>query len=668
MRLLRYFRIEFVLIAVVAVALAWYHSFAPKTFSGDDLWNYLDLRAGIYASNLHQIFFDTYMIKHRPVFAAAWNVVGRLSRGDYSVFVVVILGLHALNIVLFYVLALATTGGRRVIAILVTIPFAASRFSIYQTTQATGLIEALALTFFLLSLLALLGTLSPGARSKNVYAFLTLVLTVLACWTHERYLSIALVYAAGLFVALRPSEGRPGSARWIFAGLAALIPVVNFLEKTVLLKMPFFIGTSHTTVAFRAELVVEHLTQALLSIFGFNYGPDHVSGGSISWAAPRYVIVSAVIFTVVLPVVILAGGSRTLKDADRTKLLLPLILVSLIVALLIPPIMTTRLDQRWLLAPFGMLLLLAGWGVATLRAKRPRAIALAAMAVAVVCSVLVDRYFSQFYYRYWFFMGNVVAQTLRDQLQPDRSPSSSPVFVIMASGHCAHSLLGGRFFAMYGGIPRELRCFDAVEDVRRQGLPADARLFRDFSLRRGLVEITDSYRSRFPAGQTYRSLLDDLPAAIVAGPNIAETPTGKAVYAANWIDDLGPGPSLMLIGKQSITFRGLVLPESAALSFAAGMALYALGAMTLKIEIKAAQQDTALCSLSRVFVPPKPGENVRYRRDVIDLAPHAGKQVDITFTSQSVGEEGRAHWLSIFNPALIEMNAGDAARGVVLCR
>ena len=139
----------------------------PSAFYGDDLYNLLATRPeGDFVHSWEQALVGVFYEKYRPVFVTIWFALTRISHEDLRAFLIFNGLVHTLNATIFYFLALALSRNNRMTSIALTLVFASSRFALYQVTQGTGPVESVALTFFLLMLLAISQALQQPERGR----------------------------------------------------------------------------------------------------------------------------------------------------------------------------------------------------------------------------------------------------------------------------------------------------------------------------------------------------------------------------------------------------------------------------------------------------------------------------------------------------------------------
>lgn len=473
------FGLLFVL-CIVGVTYLRFGPWLPTAFYGDDLYNLLATRpGGDFAHSWTQALTGVFYEKYRPIFVTIWFTLAKISHEDLRAFLIFNGVVHTLNATIFYFLAFALSNKNRIVSILLTLVFASSRFALYQVTQGTGPVESVALTFFLLMLLAVSQAVREPEHSR--WQWLALGALILALHTHERYLAVSPWLATVLFFLVLKQPGRR-AARFIPALLSLLAPAANFLVKTSLLGSSFFVGTGSTHLAPDIRSSLDRLLQALLSISGINHGPDFLAGHDVlSGFTSGNPIDSAVLATsaVVLGLwlwLALRAASAS-KIGGPGRMFTPLFLLGLLFLILVPPALTIRMEQRWIYAPFSLFLLCFAWacGAANRRERLPTQ----ACVVACLCLFAIDTYLSR-YFENIYMMSSSAAATLakQDIVDTKAAPRGLPLVLMASRDHCKWTFIDGRFFELYEGAPRQVYCEqDPQAFARLQAIHPSAYVF-----------------------------------------------------------------------------------------------------------------------------------------------------------------------------------------------
>ncbi|MBB1635725.1 hypothetical protein [Cupriavidus sp. UME77] len=450
----------FLVLVIVGVTYLRFAPWLPSAFYGDDLYNLLATRpGGDFAHSWMQALAGVFYEKYRPVFVTIWFALARIFNEDLRAFLIFNGVVHTLNATIFYFLALALSNRNRTASLFLTLVFASSRFALYQVTQGTGPVESVALTFFLLMLLAIVQALRQPERSR--WQWMALGALIFAMYTHERYLAASPWLAAVLFVLALKQPGRR-AATFVPAALSLLTPAFNFLVKTSLLDSSFFVGTGSTHLSLNIGASIDRFLQALLSIIGINHGPDFLAGHDVisGFMAGNnmdggVLAASALVLGLWIRTVIWAASATRTNEPDRIYILV--FLLGLLILILVPPALTIRMEQRWLYAPFCLFLLGFAWACGTVNSR----VLLPTIASVIACLCLfgIDTYMQR-YFQNIYMMSSSAAATLakRDIVDSKAAPKGAPLLLLASTDHCKWTFIEGRFFELYEGVPRQVYC------------------------------------------------------------------------------------------------------------------------------------------------------------------------------------------------------------------
>ncbi len=238
-----------------------------------------------------------------------------------------------------------------------------SRFAFYQVTNVTGLMENIAALELVVFVILLWSYFRTGG--SNRYFWGSLVVLLCLVFTHERFQGLTLVL---LVISLFHPAGQPVKLR-IARALSSLVPGLLLTgAKLAVWTMPLFVGTgSSSELGFSWEGMWDHLIAAGLNLVGVNWGPAYLVGQPFE-AHPQWLQVIVGVHAVALALVGilvtmgLGGIPRErrfgqLFPNSAKSFVTPALLVLLLIALIVPVVVTIRIEQRWLLTPFIVVLL-----------------------------------------------------------------------------------------------------------------------------------------------------------------------------------------------------------------------------------------------------------------------------------------------------------------------
>ncbi len=484
----------FLVFFVALITVVWrFDAWMPEAFFGDDLSNLLHYRNGVFPSGLREAVSVAFAEKYRPVFV--WLMSWMFTAFDDSLweYLAVNASLHALNATIVFAIAHRLSHGNWIVSSVVAVAAATSRFALYQVTQVTGFIEGIALTLFLLMLYSMVRAGSATQQAAWRWSWLALLVAFLVINTHERYIVVAPWLCIAL-VFLPNTRALPLNRLLILLAACVVIALSNALFKVLILKMPFFVGTGGTHMDLDVPRVLALGTQAVLSIFGFNEGPEYLVGVraiSLGWLPPVWLI--AVVITSAWLIALVAGVRTALVERVAPSpprwqsLHWPLLLLVLGALMLAPPSLTIRMEQRWVLAPFIITMLLFAWAAGV---QRQRAIVpVRILAIAIGLGTVISDTFVAAHFDPIFFVtsGRFATAAIRDIVDKDPG-QSTPVAFIASNDHCSWTLIDGEFFRIYGGSPRRVFCFNTLEEVKSADLPEGTRIY---NLNYSPFELTD---------------------------------------------------------------------------------------------------------------------------------------------------------------------------------
>jgi hypothetical protein len=432
----------------------WY----PEVWFGDDLYNYLAYLDGKFPADAHNALTAAFENKYRPIFHWSLGTLYETFGENIQGYMTSNWLLHGVNATLVGLLAWRLSRQSLVIAAFSTAVIASSRFALYQVTQVTGWIEGLALTSALVSLsFLLLATEADNWRKANRLFLGAVLAAAITLHIHERYVVMLPWLTMCLYIApLR--KGMPTSSRIWFNVSIALIVFGNYVMRSLVLHLPYFMGTGRQQIKTNYNLIWTHLSQGVSSLFGINKGPEYLVAAPIEnlpHNATIYAIVFSTIFSIMLIREIIANYGNIEKSQSFTQYLL---LATLAGILLVPAIATIRIEQRWLLAPQACLLLIlskachkGGPNIGQYK--------IILFMVAASALVALDTSISKRFDQIFFVYSAQVAKSVRADIKSGNIPNDqSPLNMNLPAEHCLWTLDEGQFFRIYGSGQRVVSC------------------------------------------------------------------------------------------------------------------------------------------------------------------------------------------------------------------
>ncbi len=218
------------------------------------------------------------------------------------------------------------------------------------------------------------------------------------------------------------------------------------------------------------------LSNGVLSIIGDNDGPDYLIGESfgdvstpakwvwlIWFAGPVLGELHRSLACLEKPVGVLGTLFRLLRAH-----------LALLFALVLGPTLTTiRLEQRWLFAPFIVLLLIFVGCLPRLEIQASRIPAVAMGLAVAFASIALDTLISNGFERVFFVSAGRYATKVKHDVVDRGLATGDRIAFITNPDDCTWTLINGRFFSLYGGKAKSVVCVSTLSDVVREDLGYD---------------------------------------------------------------------------------------------------------------------------------------------------------------------------------------------------
>lgn len=241
-----------------------------------------------------------------------------------------------------------------------------SRFSYFNMSQLLngGALEGMALCFFLLTLYHLMkGLLEKNSTNEQTkHIWLCLLFANVCVYTHERY--IVLFPFIALVMLFFPKLQEIGFyTRAKFAAFAIGSILLNVFLKKFVFEIPFLVGTGGTTIMVTPNTVLTYLTNGVLSLVGVNSGPEYLIGLPFQNLSAIFKVIAILLtLLIIIPLSVYTyqqvKNFKTTTTQEKNAFYLFISLAVLLFVLLVPAVLTIRLEQRWLQAPSVVLLLM----------------------------------------------------------------------------------------------------------------------------------------------------------------------------------------------------------------------------------------------------------------------------------------------------------------------
>lgn len=429
-----------------------FHEWRPHLLAGDDLWAYM-LYHGDRVNNPYiSPYFSDSMQRFRFVFSSLMRVEVMLFGKHLIGYFIVNVIVHAISGILLFKIAKAFCD-QWAVAVTLSVLAVSNRFGLYEVTQITGQVENLSLMFCLASVLGVIRCdQTEGDTWPGRWKFAALLFAFLSFNAHERYV-VLLPWLSLFFVLHRRAGTMQQRATFLFvcAGMVAF----NVIVKVFVLKANLFQATGGVPLAINFKSIYDLSVDACASILGMNHGNAGLIGADWTGFTTPYRIASvtfAIISTVFLAVAFTARRKGTIYW--------PLALLVLMGLLLTAPVLTIRMEQRWELAPFFLMLAIVAIAMQKMLGREPWQVAAVMMLVGLVVSAgaiesrIIQSTSDIFFYTWSRFATEVKASII----DSNQSAPGTPIVLVTDPGNCSVILLYGAFFLIYEGKMRELSC------------------------------------------------------------------------------------------------------------------------------------------------------------------------------------------------------------------
>jgi hypothetical protein len=456
-------------LAVFIIVYFYFLKWRTNVIYGDDISIFTAY------SGLHGVWdklnIDSVFQKFRPVQGLAINILINVFEKHLKYYYLFNICIQVLNI---FILA-------QLIDLFLKSPFFSlffsliagiSRFSYFNITQLFngGALEGLAMSFFLLSLFFIINVLNQNnvdAKKNGRGILLSILFANLCMYTHERYIVLFpfIIIVVLCFPGLRMLTRRQ-KVKWTLYALGSM--ALNFVIKKYIISMPFLVGTGGTSITISFSSAIAYFSQAVMSIFQFNDGPEYLVGITFSSLSPidkTWVFILSACFLLILTDYIASiRKAIALKDKGRlTRFYIFISLALLFGMTLLPAVITIRLEQRWLQASLNIFVLMLALAVSDLDFKK-RKLKSALNALFIVLFLLIDHnYLVQGAGNiYMYNSENLAAGFEKATAAGIIRPGTTKLFIWESKKNSndeqtfAWILGGGAFFSFYQGSTKQL--------------------------------------------------------------------------------------------------------------------------------------------------------------------------------------------------------------------
>ena len=434
-----------------------------RTLAGDDvLLLGSSNQSGGYASTLLGSLASHGDGKWRPVFSFAISPLLDLFSGEFWKYQLVNELLYAMcAVALSYTVwkaarqnfsAAAGAGFLLIIA----------RFGLYNVLQVYGVMENLALLFFILCVNSLLEFL----RSNQVRSLLAAnLLFFFALHTHERFIFLApKILLCSTFLLIKEIS----FARVLASVSPLLIVLEHYLVITRVFNMRYLSGGSNgVPIVLESIQIPKFAWSGVLNVFGYNSGPDYLSGRNAHTLGSTALLIALVCAIPMVALIALAFLKFSRERPLREFVFRAVFVCVLFLSMILSSSITIRQEFRWLLSPYvvmiGLLFILIEYVFGTKLRQGFYVV------VLVVTGSIGAYYYAQYADGTYFFATQKTADSVFEILTVTYSEkSASSSFVIVDGGNDVFDwALGHGAFERQYFSPRDidLRQIDTVSEI-----------------------------------------------------------------------------------------------------------------------------------------------------------------------------------------------------------
>lgn len=645
----------FIVFAILLLASTLrFYPWTPTGFYTDDLTNYLTYLDGNFASSLFQTLFMSSAEKYRPFVQALIGALFWLFGSHYTLYFWVIIFWHSLCAFMLFRVCMTVSGRNIWVSLACALVFATFHFGLLQATQIIGFVETVSLFFFLLMLYwtVRLYALEQVDRTFARYCAFVLLAGFAAIHSHERYMPTAPWLTLVLFFAPAMQTLR-FVPRVLIAGLPWITIVFNIAYKVFVLHDPIFVGTGGAHMRPEFNQTVDQVRQALFSLFGFNRGPDYLAMHTVIPGERGWWL--ALAFNVGALILFIAALIKTLRrgSGEKPSVVWALSLFLLILLMLLPPALTIRVEQRWLLLPLGLVFIVIAWCVGRFVGKARlagSAVALIALANLYAADLQLTRYFPNMY-----LMDGVRFVTALVRVMPI-IPSTGQIAFYPNPDHC-RGLGSGNFFRAYGGEKRDVNCVTSLDRAKRPELLAQSAIVLAYDVRAyRMADVTPLLKAISDRdGRLSYDFHDRFHDGRIGSNTPIKTPIGVGAMAFHMDTVIGRQNALVVASGIKYSYDLTIGDAPIALRFSTGMIFPSTSPIraTVRIATRLHPDDEVLFSQ---LVRPRLGNELTYIDPIsLPLDAYRNQPVSISFEVDAPPGAWTGQWVGFAEPRLVEI-------------
>jgi len=642
------------------MAILRYSQWIPTVFFGDDLQNYIYFLNGDFASTLTQSLFGQFSEKYRPVFQLIIGRLFGLFGPKIDLYFIVNFAIHTLSALIVFAIAFRLSQRSILVGCMSAILAVTTRFALYQVTQVTGLLEGIGHILFV-TIIYLLIRFEQEERKMSAriftFVFFVLFLEFLIVHTHERYIVI-VPWIVFMFLLISNFKLFTITQRVFIIGIAIAPAIINIVAKKLLFHTSFFVGPAAIPMKIDLHQMQTRFVEAFLSIFGFNYGPGHLVGRSIALNPDTFGWQMALLFTLGWLILLVLAVTRKLSAIPchdvKFRSNWPFMFLALIGLLLLPPVMTIRIEQRWLVQPFLILIMISAWATGTLE-NRLKSLGIAVFTVLSVASFSVDSYLSSSFSGIFFVYSAKAAEIIKRDIVDVDVSDKKPLLFIAGTDVGDWILMNGEFFRLYGGQKRFVACFDDISQLRKK-YPENIDDCQIVMMKPdAALDITDDIRAMRVMDDEVQSI--DLLALYQqeranSNTHYTDTPFGQGASILSWETRLGKVKCLNIISGCSYTYNSLLIAHNSALRFDVGMPFQTQEPVRVIVKVIGTDGHTEIVYEKKLLQETKK-EPLKLIPVSRSLEKYSGEKISIEFSVEPFAKSSIGHQIAFGRPRIV---------------
>ena len=435
----------------------WY-IYRPTVFLGDDLSLLFLYKKGSFATGFINVLsgIEHAYDKYRPLFVLMLSIELSVFQNNINIYFIFNITICSLSILIFLnLIRKIAPNVPKDVLFLILILLSTSRFLAYHITQVWGTLEHLSQLFAILSLNVLYTrkhTQQHSIQSLLSSALWSLLFAFLSVLVHERYLIIFVGFCVIYYIKISDYHYRN-----FLVFLSFAICIITLFGRSWITGIPTFLGTGGQQISINFSDILANTSQGFLSIVGLNWGPEYLIGANFLQIG-HYAKIHIV--SIILILLSLYFHRIKIWTHELFPCLVEIMLIGFV--LLIPPILTIRMEQRWEYFPFIMLILVISVSSSIISKTLNWWIVRGYFVSSLIINIIYMNSFSNVYMVY----ASNVALKFHELIAANPGVFSRYIYFISGTEHCAWTFQEENFALLYIEKPVKLKCISPGEISR----------------------------------------------------------------------------------------------------------------------------------------------------------------------------------------------------------